>query len=465
MYDIIIKNATIISPPQPTIRGDLAISQGKIRFVGADCPEEATLVIDCQGKYLLPGGIDPHTHFQLFNGSMHSVDDFYHGSRAALAGGTTTIIDHPAFGPAGCNLLHQIVKYHGFAKDNTWIDYAFHGVVQHVDEHIIEELETLANEGITSVKAYMTYAFRLSDKDLLRLLHATRRNSMLLCVHAEDHQMVTELTNRFAEMGMLRPYYHPLSRPNASEEQAVRRLLRLAHEAEDAPIYIVHLSTKEGLEAVKEARRQGQKNIFVETCPQYLVLDSRKYMGDMQGVKYLLCPPLRSSEDNEALWQGLAEGHIQTVGTDHCSFSLREQKLPGGMDFRKAPMGIPGAEERLSLLYAYGVKKGRISIERLAEVFSANAAQIFGLSPAKGSLTSGSDADIVIFDSDKKGVIRHHQLHSACDYTPYQDFPVSGEVEAVLSRGKMAYNRGNFTLDSQHGQFLHRALLDSRKTE
>ena len=299
----LVKNGMIVSP-EDTYEADVLIEDGVIECIGKNLEAkfgDADKVIDAKGKYVLPGGIDVHTHMDIDVGIARAVDDFYTGTVAAACGGTTTIVDHMGFGPAGCPLHHQLDVYHGLADDKAVIDYGFHGVVQHVDESILNELETMMDDGVQSTKVYMTYGYKIDDDGILEVLKKMKELHGITAFHCENHYVVEHLKKEYGDAGKTAPIYHAKSRPNLAEAEAVRRVLYLAKLAGDAPVYIVHLSCKESLEAVEEARRNGQKNIFVETWTQYLTLTEDRYK-DPDGLKYIMSPPLRTQQDLDALW-------------------------------------------------------------------------------------------------------------------------------------------------------------------
>ena len=418
----LVKNGMIVSP-EDTYESDVLIEDGVIESIGKNLEAkfgDADKVIDAKGKYVLPGGIDVHTHMDIDVGIARAVDDFYTGTVAAACGGTTTIVDHMGFGPAGCPLHHQLDVYHGLADDKAVIDYGFHGVVQHVDESILNELETMMDDGVQSTKVYMTY-----------------------------------LKKEYGDAGKTAPIYHAKSRPNLAEAEAVRRVLYLAKLAGDAPVYIVHLSCKESLEAVEEARRNGQKNIFVETCTQYLTLTEDRYK-DPDGLKYIMSPPLRTQQDLDALWKGLEAGEIQIVATDHCPFNYAKEKQDGKDDFRKCPNGAPGVEERMILLFSEGVMKNKISINKLVEVACTNPAKVYGMYPKKGIIEPGADGDLVIIDADAKQTLTHKMMHGAVDYTSYEGTDLHGKIDLVMQRGNIIAENNEFKGNRGDGKYLYR---------
>ncbi|MDR2745961.1 MAG: dihydropyrimidinase [Treponema sp.] len=413
-------------------------------------------IIDGAGKILIPGGIDVHTHLCLDTGSAVVSDDFYTGTRAAVWGGTTSIIDHPGFGPPGCPLDYQIGKYHALARGKAVIDYGFHAVVQHVDDGVLSALDDLAGEGITSCKIYLTYGYKTGDGEALRVLEKARDAGLLVTVHPENDGVINVLRERFTALGNLSPHYHPLSRPPECEAEAVNRMILLARLA-GAPLYIVHLSNGLALDFIRAARERGQRDLYAETCPQYLLLDDSLYdLPGEQGLKYIISPPLRKKADNEALWNALAGG-IDTVATDHCPFFFETQKILGKGDFTRCPGGAPGIEERIPLLFSEGVARGRISLRRFTELCSANPAKLFGLYPRKGIIREGSDADLVLIDPAKKWTISRGGIHARVDYSPYEGMEIHGAVDTVISRGTVLLRDGIFSAEAGRGRFLKRS--------
>lgn len=454
---MLIKGATVVTEELVGI-SHLRISGEKITEIAPDLMEKpGEEVIDAQGKILLPGGVDVHTHMSLDLGHVVATDDFYTGTVAAACGGTTSIVDHMGFGPPGCSILHQVQHYQAMAKDKAVIDYSVHGVTNRVDEGVLAEIESLIEEGITSHKVYTTYGGKLPDKDIFAILEHTAKLGVMICVHPENDGVVNYLREKFVREGKLTPKYHPLSRPPEAEADAIHRIALMAHLAGDAPLYIVHLTCALGLDLIRGRRKEGQKHLFAETCPQYLTLDDSMY-DRPDGLKYIMSPPLRPKENIAALWQGLETGEIQTVGTDHCPFFYEKEKQLGKDDFTKAPGGAPGVEARMQILFSEGVSKGRFGLQDYANMMSTNPAKLFGMYPKKGVLKVGSDADMVLFDPDKEETITWEKLHENVDYTPYEGLQVKGAPILTISRGKIVAKDGVFVGKAGDGQFIKRGL-------
>lgn len=438
--------------------GDILLEDGRILWIGTGISAGiGDQVIDASGRYVLPGGVDVHTHMDLLAGSTRAVDDFYDGTVGAACGGTTTIVDHMGFGPAGCALHHQLGVYHELADGKAVIDYGFHGTAQHVDEAILNELEELAADGVPSVKVYLTYDYRIGDDGILQILKKMKEIGGVTAFHCENHQVIELLRQECRQKGLMSPIYHAKSRPNLAEAEAVSRVLYLARLAGDAPVYIVHLSCRESLEAVREARRRGQRNIYAETCPQYLLLTEERYQ-EPDGLKYIMSPPLRTREDCEALWKGIADGEIQVVATDHCPFRYEKEKQLGKEDFTRCPNGAPGVEERMSLMFSEGVMKGRISLERFVQVCCTNPAIIYGLYPKKGVLEPGADGDLILLDPRAERYMTKDQLHGAADYTAYEGWKLQGKIDLVMQRGRIIVQDHSFVGNRGDGQFLKRTV-------
>ena len=371
--------------------------------------------------------------------------------------GTTTIVDHMAFGPKGCSLWHQVEEYHRLADGKAVIDYGFHGVLQHVDERVLREMGELADrEGITSFKAYLTYDDRLDDGALFQVLRQAKEDGIVIPAHCENDGVVNYLRGWYKAQGLTQPIYHARSRPARCEAEAVSRLLHLAAMAGEAPVYVVHLSSAAGLAEVRKARAQRQKGVGVETCTQYLTLTEASYADPQEGLKAVMSPPLRTQADCDALWQGLQDGVIDAVATDHCPFHFAVEKQFGAGDFTACPNGAPGVEERLPVLYSEGVAKGRLSICELVRLLCANPSRLYGLYPRKGTLQPGADADVVILDPAKRRTLTHAGLHSAVDYTCYEGMELQGAIDLVLSRGEVVARDNQFVGKRGAGRYLKR---------
>lgn len=456
---LLIKNGTIVTSEKKS-KSDIYVEDEIIKKIGEDLEEKDAYVIDAKGMYIIPGGVDVHTHFNLHAGEYIATDDFYTGSKAAAYGGTTTIIDHMGFGPKGCSLKHQVDVYHGYADENSVIDYGFHGVIQRVDEEILCEAEEIIKGGINSFKIYLTYDYKLLDSEVFRVMEKLKELGAITCVHCENHDIITYLRAYYIKNEKKSPIYHGKSRPDYTESEAVSRMINIGALALDAPLYIVHLSTKEGLKYVYIAKEEG-KQVYAETCPQYLLLDEDKY--NFQGGKYIMSPPLRGKENKEALWKGIKEGIISTVATDHCPFNYNNEKRDGENDFTKCPNGAPGVETRIPLMFSEGVMKGRISLEKFVEVTSTNPAKIFGIYPKKGEIKEGSDGDIVIIDPNKEMLISKNILHENVDYTPFEGISLQGYPIITILRGKIIVKDGIFYGNKGDGKYLKRGITKDEK--
>lgn len=460
----LIKNGIIVTD-QDIRSKDLLIRDGKIAAIGdfSSIEEECDEVYDVEGCYVMPGLIDPHTHMELQQSEQfRSIDDFYSGTVAAAVGGTTSIIDHIAFGPKGCNLHYSLDRYHELAKKSV-IDYSFHGVIQHVDEEILQELDQIVrHEGIASFKAYSTYGYAMSDLNFYKLLKQLKESGGLLTIHCENDDMTNYLRDKFVREGKTDPIYHAWSRPNETEEESIDTLLNLASMVGDAPVYIVHTSTEEGAKRIKLAREEGQKNVYSETCTQYLTLTEEEYVknGPVEGLKYTMAPPLRQQKDIDYLWKALANGTVQTVATDHCPFYFQRDKLPARENFTLAPGGAPGVEERPRVIFSEGVMKGRLSLTRFVEVMSTNAAKIFGMYPQKGALIPGGDGDITVIDPRVTETLTVKNQKGNCDYNVYEGMEVHCSIHLVFSRGKLVAKDNEFLGQKGEGKFIHRKIRE-----
>lgn len=448
---ILLKGGTLVSS-RGTKRADVLISGEKIVAVGRHLQAEAQ-VIDVSGKLIFPGFIDAHTHFDLEVSDTVTADDFDGGSKAALAGGVTTVVDF-ATQNKGETLTDALNNWHMKAFANSSCDYAFHMAISDWREDVREELPAMFEQGVTSFKVYMIYdAMELSDRAILELMTELKKYGGIVGCHCENSAIVGKLREKAIKDGKVLPAYHPLTRPDYTEAEAVNRFLSIA-KAADAPCIVVHLSTKAGYEEVLRARRNGVK-VYTETCPQYLLLDDSVYQKPFDdSAKYVCSPPLRKPEDNQALWDALKANQLNTVSTDHCSFTL-EQKRAGEGDFTKIPNGMPGVETRAILMYTYGVKKHRLSLQQMCAYLSENPARLYGMYPKKGALKAGSDADIVVFDPRGHGRISAATDHGKCGYDPFEGMRTVGGVEKVFLRGRLVYQDGEVKLEHS-GKYVSR---------
>ena len=449
---MVIKNGRVVTEDS-VIEADILIKDGIIVNIGSGLTD--TDMINAAGKYVLPGGIDVHTHLNLDVGIAVAQDDFYTGTVAAACGGTTTIVDHPGFGPTGCSLDHQINLYHDYARGKAVIDYSFHGVIQHVDDNVLAKMETLIDEGITSHKIYMTYGFKMTDEGIYAVLKRAKELGVMVTVHPENDALVNTRRKELAEAGCTAPKYHAESRPEACEAEAIFRVSQISSVAGDAPLYIVHLSNHLGMQAINMAKKNGLKNIFVETCPQYLLLDDSYYERE-DGLKYVLSPPLRNKANNALLWDDIIAGDINTIATDHCPFDYTLKTKLGKDDFTKCPNGMPGVELRFPLMFSEGVLNRRISANTFAKVCATNPAKLFGLYPKKGVIKEGSDADIVIMDTKRGYAVSHNALHENVDYTPYEGMRLNCGIGCVISRGEIIVKNNSYIGAKARGQFVKR---------
>ncbi|CAL7962153.1 phenylhydantoinase [Gammaproteobacteria bacterium] len=459
--DTVIKNGTIVTATD-IYQADIGINNEKIVALGQNLEATNSHLINAQGKYIFPGGIDVHTHLDIpintISGKIFTKDDFATGTIAAACGGTTTIVDH-CFQDKGQTLTEALNIWHGRAQKKAVIDYGFHVGISDFSEAIMEEMASLIKNGYPSYKVYMTYSFRLNDEEILRTLACARDNGGLVCVHAENFYIINYLIDKFKKNGKNSPKYHPLSRPPIAEAEATNRVIKLA-ELINAPLYIVHVTCRESLKEIRRARKSGGK-IMGETCPQYLLLSIDNYdLPDFYGAKYVLSPPLRSQENQADLWEGLIKGDLAVVATDHCPFDFQGQKDIGRDFFSDIPNGIPGIELRMPLLFDCGVNAGKISLQKFVAITSTNPAKIFGMYPQKGSIAIGSDADLVIFDPTRKITIKKSILHENVDYTPYEGLKINGYPVATLSRGKLIVKDGNFIGNHGDGRFLPRKNIE-----
>ncbi len=419
---------------------DILIENEKIVQMQPHISAADAQAVDCTGKLLFPGFIDGHTHFDLEVCGTITADTFASGSRAALRGGTTMVVDFAAPDKGG-TLAYGLSRWREKAAGAA-CDYGFHMTVDDWNEGISQELGEMLEQGVSSFKMYMTYpAMMLPDGDMFQALLRLKELGGIAGVHCENSGLIDALTARARKAGRMGPASHPQVRPAPLEAEAVGRLLRMAQVAE-VPVIIVHLSARESLEEVRAARRRGQ-TVYVETCPHYLLLEDSVYSHPdfLEAAKYVCAPPIRKKEDQEALWEALANDEIQTVATDHCSFTLA-QKRAGRYDFTKIPGGLPGVEHRGQLLYTCGVAAGRISEAQMCRVLCENPARLYGCWPRKGTLAPGSDGDVVVWDPAAEGMITVRDQVQQADYTPYEGMRTKGGVDRVYLRGTLAVDHG-----------------------
>jgi len=461
----IIKNGTIVTATD-TFRGDVLIDNDKVTAIGIDLPSAGIEVIDAKGCYLFPGGVDPHTHLEMPFGGTVSKDDFESGTIAAAFGGTTTIIDF-CLTNKGEPLQKAIQTWHAKSEDKAVIDYGFHLMIGEINENVLEEIpQVIEEEGITSFKVFMAYknVLQADDETLFRTLMMAKKHGALVMVHAENGDVIDFLTKEALAAGNTDPIYHALTRPSEVEGEATGRACLLAGLAE-AQLYVVHVTCAEAVEKIAEARNKGI-TVYGETCPQYLVLDqSALEKPDFEGAKYVWSPPLREKKHQEALWNALKSGQLQTLGSDQCSFDFDGQKDLGKGDFTKIPNGGPFIEDRFSVLFSEGVKKGRINLNEFVDIVSTRSAKIFGLFPQKGTIAVGSDADIVIFDPQIERTISVNSHHMAVDYNAFEGMRVTGEPVSVLSRGEFVIRDKQFVGERGKGQYLRRGKHEKTQHE
>jgi dihydropyrimidinase len=456
----LISGGTVVGPTG-TLTAEVLVEDERIVAIGAPGTQLATAfaegarVIDASGRLVVPGGVDAHTHMELPFGGTFASDTFETGTRAAAWGGTTTIVDF-AVQRKGEALRPGLEAALAKAEGNCAIDYGFHMIVSDVNEQSCKEMDVLVDEGVTSFKLFMAYpgVFYSTDGEILRAMQEARTSGATVMMHAENGMAIDVLVSQALSRGETAPRFHGLTRPDRLEAEATSRAIALA-KVTGAPLYIVHLSTTGALEAVAQARSEGQ-NAFAETCPQYLFLSADDLAREgFEGAKYVCSPPLRGREHQANLWRGLRTDDLSVVSTDHCPFCFKEQKELGAEDFSKIPNGLPGVEHRIDLTYQ-GVVAGEITLPRWVEVNATTPARMFGLYPKKGVLAPGSDADIVLYDPAATQTISAATHHMNVDYSAYEGTKVTGRVDTVLSRGKVVIEAGRYVGDKGHGRYLPR---------
>ena len=459
---LLIKGGEVVTATDRYV-ADVFVDGEVVAAIGKDLPYKADRTIDAKGLFVMPGGIDVHTHMDLPFGGTNASDDFETGTVAAAFGGTTTIIDFAVQG-MGEPLQKAYEEWRGKAEGKVAIDYALHMIVRDMPEVQLGDMDEMIKEGVTSFKLFMAYpgVFQVDDATIFRALKRTGDNGGFICMHAENGGVIDELVKKALLDGRTAPKYHALTRPAEAEAEATGRAIALSEMA-GVPIYIVHLSAADALAKVRVARDKGLP-AYAETCPQYLFLSYDNYEEPgFDGAKYVMSPPLRPKWHQDELWKGLAADDLQVVSTDHCPFCMKEgyaglpkQKELGIGDFSKIPNGAPGVETRLMLLYDGGVRQKRITLNRFVQLVSTAPAKLFGLFPRKGTVAVGSDADLVLFDPNAQTTLSYKTLHMRVDYNPYEGRVVTGHPKTVISRGEVVVEGGKFTGRTGRGKFLKR---------
>lgn len=451
---LLIKNGRIITAADDYI-ADIFIEGEIITAIGKHLPLTATREIDASGKLIFPGGIDPHVHLAMPFMGTFSSDTHETGTRAALFGGTTTVIDF-VLQTQGHSLKEALDDWNSRASGTAVGDYSFHMAVTDFNENTKAEIKTMIEEeGITSFKTFMAYkgALMIDDRQMVALMQEVKKHGGMVTVHATNGDMIDYLVAQNKANGNLSPRYHYISQPEVTEAEASGRFADISNYT-GCPGYIVHLTCEGALNAVRNATRRNQ-HVFVETCIQYLLLDRSYYDRGFESAKWVMSPPLREPKDQDTLWAGINQGLVNVVATDHCPFKW-EQKLMGKDDFSKIPNGHPAIENRMELLYSEGVHEKRITLNKFVEVACTNPAKIFGMFPRKGTIGIGSDADLVIFDPNEEHVLSVNSHHMNVDYSAYEGWPVTGKVKTVLLRGQVAIENGECLLEKGAGQFIRR---------
>lgn len=453
--DIVIKNGTIVTDSD-LFPADIAIQGEKIAAIAPNItPAQGSKVIDAAGCYVMPGGIDVHVHLQLpFCGSF-SRDDFENGTKAGACGGLTSVIDF-AIQSKGKTMMEAVEARRAEADPNVAIDYGLHVAITDWNERTRQELKSVIEYGIPTFKMFMIYqkqGWMAGDADLFQALEESAKWGGMVGVHAESVNLLDLLVERYSrEKEKYGAYAHCLSRPNYIESEAIVRAITWA-EATGGTLYIVHMSTKEGADAVKMARERGVK-VYAETCPQYLLLQDEVFKGPT-GHYYATCPQIKKQADSDRLWHGLKEQDVAVIATDTCTFDTKQKDMWQG-DFTKMAFGLPGVETMLPLIFSEGVMKDRISLNRFVGLVSTNPAKLFGLYPEKGSLAPGTDADITIYDPNRKVTLQAKNLQTNCDWSPFEGWQLTGYPRYTLARGRIVAEEGKFVGEKGWGRFLKR---------
>ena len=456
----LIANGTVVTA-DGSYPADVLVDDETIVQIGTALGDSASVdeTIDATGRYVIPGGIDVHTHMELPFGGTFAKDTFETGTRAAAFGGTTTIVDF-AVQSRGASLREGLDAWHAKAEGNAVADYGFHMIMSDVNDDTLKEMDVLVAEGVPDFKLFTAYpgVFFSDDGAIFRAMQQTGKNGGLIMMHAENGLAIDIVAADLVADGKTDPLYHGIARYPVFEGEATNRVIRLA-EAAQVPVYIVHLSARDALNAVRDARDRGSQ-AFAETCPQYLFLSLDDMGNGFEGAKFVCSPPLRSADHQDELWTGLIKDDLQVVSTDHCPFDFHGQKDLGKGDFRKVPNGLPGVEDRLDLLHDGGVVGGRLTRERWVEISSTAPAKLFGMYPRKGAVAVGADADLVVYDPNRRHTISAKTHHMDVDYSCYEGRSVQGGSDVVLSRGSVIVRNGEFTGRKGAGKFVKRSTAD-----
>jgi dihydropyrimidinase len=454
---LLIQNGTVVTA-EKTFAASVLIEGTTIKDVRAGIDPKGHTVVDASGLLILPGGIDAHTHLDMPFGGTTSADDFETGTRAAAIGGTTTIVDF-AIQPKGTKMRAALDTWWKKAEGKACIDYGLHMVVTDLGTSGLEDMDDMVREGVASFKLFMAYpnVLMVDDATIFKALQQTAKNGALICMHAENGSVIDVIVQQALADGKTAPIYHALTRPTVAEAEAVQRAIAMA-EIAGAPVYIVHLSSEDALNQVREARDRGLP-AFAETCPQYLLLSLEETMNhnSFEDAKWVLTPPLREKKNQPKLWDGLKDDHLQVVSTDHCPFCFADQKILGVNDFTKIPNGGPGIENRMQLIHHHGVNEGKISLNRFVEITSTAPARIFGMYPKKGTIAPGSDADLVLWDPKAEHTISAKTHNMRVDYSMFEGFKVRGNAKQVYSRGERIVENGKYLGKAGRGSYLRRA--------
>lgn len=454
MMDLVVKNGTVVTATDQ-FRADVGIVGERIAAIGLRL--EGAQSVDAAGLYVCPGAIDPHTHIKMPFMGTYSADDWRTGTIAAVASGVTTLLDF-AIQPRSTSLRQTWETWMKHAEGQAIVDYGFHMAITDFSEERGREISGLVAEGVSTLKVFLAYkgGLMVDDNAYFRILQVAKETGILTMVHCENGDMIDVLQRQHIAEGKVGPKYHALSRPIQCEVEAVTRTIAMA-EYLAHPVFIVHLSAAEALEAIRRAQDRGVP-VLTETCPQYLVLTEEVYDAPgFDAAKYVCSPPIRSARHRDAMWNGVRQGGIALVSSDHCPFNLVGQKDMGRDDYTKIPNGVPGVETLVPLLFSEGVSKGRISLSRFVEAVSTAPAKIFGLFPAKGSIAVGSDADLMLIDPGKKVHLTQKALHQNVDYTPYEGVEVTGYPVCTISRGEVVFRDGKPLGRPGRGRFLRRS--------